>query len=137
MVMSKTPYSPDFSELTQRKKDHIELTQKSKTSTDTVDTRFDYEPLFFTHPEPHEIWPSTFLGFDLNYPIWVSSMTGGIERSQIINENLAKLCGEFKLGMGLGSCRQLLASSESSKIFGRPTAFCQYWLRSVRRTFSH
>ena len=112
MSMSKTPNSPDFSELTQRKKDHIELTQKSKTSTDTVDTRFDYEPLFFTHPEPHEMWPSTFLGFDLNYPIWVSSMTGGIERSQIINENLAKLCGEFKLGMGLGSCRQLLSSSE-------------------------
>jgi isopentenyl-diphosphate Delta-isomerase len=110
--MSKTPDSPDFSELSQRKMDHINLTQKSKTSADAVDTRFDYEPMFFTHPGPNDTWPSSFLGFKLDFPIWVSSMTGGVEKSQIINQNLATLCGEFKLGMGLGSCRQLLTSSE-------------------------
>jgi len=112
MGMSKTLYSPDSFELSQRKKDHIELTHKSKTSAATVDARFDYEPLFFTHPELHEIWPATFLGFNLNFPVWVSSMTGGSEKSQTINQNLARLCGEFKLGMGLGSCRPLLTSTE-------------------------
>jgi isopentenyl-diphosphate delta-isomerase len=35
-------------------------------------------------------------------------MTGGMESAHTINKNLARLCGEFKLGMGLGSCRALL-----------------------------
>jgi isopentenyl-diphosphate delta-isomerase len=112
MDMSKTLYSSDSFEITQRKKDHIELTPKSLTTAVTVDGRFDYEPLFFSHPEADEKLSTTFLGFNFDYPIWVSSMTGGIEKSQTINTNLAKLCGEFKLGMGLGSCRSLLTSSE-------------------------
>lgn len=115
--MSKTLYSPDSFEVAQRKQDHIELTHKSKTSAATVDARFDYEPLFFTHPELHETWPSPFLGFKLDYPLWVSSMTGGVESSEIINQNLAQLCREFKLGMGLGSCRTLLTSNERLKDF--------------------
>jgi isopentenyl-diphosphate delta-isomerase len=112
MGMSKTPYSPDSLEVTSRKMDHITLTPKSTTSVETVDMRFNYEPLFFTHPEDHETWESTFLGFEFNFPLWVSSMTGGIEKSHLINQNLAKLCGEFKLGMGLGSCRSLLDSKD-------------------------
>jgi isopentenyl-diphosphate delta-isomerase len=35
-------------------------------------------------------------------------MTGGAERAKMININLAKLCKKYNLGMGLGSCRQLL-----------------------------
>lgn len=44
----------------------------------------------------------------MRLPIWVSSMTGGTAMAGIINKNLAKACGEFGMGMGLGSCRQLL-----------------------------
>ncbi len=94
--------------LAERKGDHIELAAKARTTSVEVDTRFDYEPLFFTHPSAESTWESRFLGFDLDYPIWVSSMTGGTEHAKTINENLARLCGEFKLGMGLGSCRALL-----------------------------
>ncbi len=110
--MSKTPNSPASFDTIQRKMDHIELTQKSNTPVATVDVRFDYEPLFFTHPKADETWPTTFLGFKLDFPLWVSSMTGGVEKSQTINHNLARLCGEFNLGMGLGSCRVLLTSNE-------------------------
>lgn len=35
-------------------------------------------------------------------------MTGGTELAKSINVNLAKICGEYGLGMGLGSCRPLL-----------------------------
>lgn len=112
LVMSKFPISPDSFELAQRKKDHIELTHQSKTPSSTVDARFDYEPLFFTHPEPSESWETTFLNHPLNFPLWISSMTGGSDKSAAINQNLARLCGEFKLGMGLGSCRPLLESKE-------------------------
>jgi isopentenyl-diphosphate delta-isomerase len=39
-------------------------------------------------------------------------MTGGTELAATINKNLARACGEFGMGMGLGSCRQLLYSDQ-------------------------
>lgn len=44
-------------------------------------------------------------------------MTGGTAIAGIINKNLAKACGEFGLGMGLGSCRQLLYKDDHIKDF--------------------
>jgi isopentenyl-diphosphate delta-isomerase len=117
MGMSKGLYPSDSFESTQRKKDHIELTHQSRTGVTSVDDRFNYEPLFFQHPQSNDHWPTTFLGFDFDYPFWVSSMTGGVESSQWINQNLARLCGEFKLGMGLGSCRPLLENQDRLQDF--------------------
>jgi len=105
----KIPLKPTHSdELAQRKSDHIKLSENARTHVSKLDGRFFYEPLFFTHPTPETKWSSSFLGFNFDYPIWVSSMTGGTDHAKVINENLAKLCGEFHLGMGLGSCRSLL-----------------------------
>lgn len=101
----KLPYSE---ELAERKGDHIVLAEKARTLNHEIDHRFNYEPLFFSHPKEDDTWPVNFLGFNLDYPIWISSMTGGTDHAKTINENLAKLSGEFKLGMGLGSCRSLL-----------------------------
>lgn len=95
-------------ELSSRKGDHIDLAKKARTDSSVLDTRFNYEPLFFTHPGADDVWSVSFLGYQLNFPLWISSMTGGTEHARKINENLAKLCHEFKLGMGLGSCRSLL-----------------------------
>lgn len=50
-------------------------------------------------------------------PLWVSSMTGGAEKAGIINKRLAMACRHFGLGMGLGSCRQLLESDTYLKDF--------------------
>lgn len=102
---SKPPFSD---ELAQRKGDHIELANRARTLVTEIDSRFDYEPMFFSHPTSEEKWKTNFLNFDFDYPLWVSSMTGGTEHAKVINENLARLCAEFKLGMGLGSCRALL-----------------------------
>jgi isopentenyl-diphosphate delta-isomerase len=89
----------------ERKKDHIELAFKSALKDN--DSRFYYEPLFKGHPnvQNNEI---PFLGKTLAHPMWISSMTGGTKEASIINQNLAKACGEYKLGMGLGSCRIIL-----------------------------
>jgi isopentenyl-diphosphate delta-isomerase len=84
------------------------LAERARTASALVDERFNYEPMFFVHPQGNEKWATKFLSFELDYPIWVSSMTGGTGHAKTINENLARLCGEFKLGMGLGSCRGLL-----------------------------
>ncbi|MGB4959115.1 MAG: isopentenyl-diphosphate delta-isomerase [Saprospiraceae bacterium] len=96
----------------ERKKDHIKLALTSKVPAHNIDTRFEYEPLLAAHPINSENLTIQFLNKKFNTPIWVSSMTGGTSMAAIINQNLAKACGEFGLGMGLGSCRQLLYSDE-------------------------
>lgn len=97
--------------MTDRKKDHIDLAFKSKTGTDEIDRRFHYEPLLSHHPV-QDLRPFRFLGHTLRAPLWVSSMTGGTELAGPINRNLARVCREFGLGMGLGSCRPLLKSDD-------------------------
>lgn len=95
-----------------RKKDHIEMAFKSRVLHQHIDTRFNYEPLLSSHPQDEENIKLHFLGKEFKAPIWVSSMTGGTALAGTINKNLAKACGEYGLGMGLGSCRQLLYSDE-------------------------
>ena len=102
----------DVMEEKDRKKDHIDLAFRSSTHQSERDTRFYYEPILATHPHPNSTLDSYFLGKKFHYPIWVSSMTGGTGIAKNINQNLARACKEFGLGMGLGSCRKLLTSDE-------------------------
>jgi isopentenyl-diphosphate Delta-isomerase len=100
----------------QRKKDHLELASRAQTQAASLDGRFDYEPMFYAHQTPQDL-SQKFLGKVLQYPFWISSMTGGAQMAQGINVNLARLCGKYKLGMGLGSCRSILNSQERLKDF--------------------
>ena len=101
----------------QRKKDHIDLALKSQVEKAAFDPRFDYEPMLSAHPMEGSVPPTSFLGKFLKMPVWVSSMTGGTLHAKTINKNLAKACYEFGMGMGLGSCRQLLYSDEHLQDF--------------------
>lgn len=108
-----------------RKLDHIELAMSAQTSRLEVDERFYYEPLFSPHPTSLSTDSSlavTFLGKQMNAPLWISSMTGGVGPARHINQNLARVCREFGLGMGLGSCRVLLTDD---------TYFQDFNLRSI------
>ncbi len=112
------PFTDDDPTAEERKKDHIELAFKSQIGVNQLDKRFYYEPLFTAHPTkgaPYGNIP--FLGKKMKAPVWVSSMTGGTKMANTINHNLAKVCGEFGMGMGLGSCRGLLYSDEYLKDF--------------------
>ena len=95
-----------------RKRDHIELTQKSQTVKALVDSRFYYEPMLSAHPGSDTDLSMNFLGKKMAAPFWISSMTGGVGEARHINQNLAQVCREFSLGMGLGSCRALLESNQ-------------------------
>ncbi len=96
-----------------RKNDHLELAFRSRVAAGELDARFYYEPLLAAHPEDNQDSLATqFFGKKLRTPMWVSSMTGGTGRAQKINQNLARACAEFGMGMGLGSCRALLFSDE-------------------------
>lgn len=95
-----------------RKQDHIELAFKSRVESGELDGRFYYEPMLAAHPAAGSLSSFSFLGLTLRAPMWVSSMTGGTALAGTINRNLARACAEFGMGMGLGSCRQLLYSDE-------------------------
>lgn len=95
-----------------RKRDHIELAFQSQVETGQLDQRFYYEPLLAAHPDKNTPDSVPFLNKKLQYPIWVSSMTGGTEMAGTINHNLARACKDFGMGMGLGSCRALLTSDD-------------------------
>ncbi len=96
----------------ERKKDHIELAFQAQVASGALDGRFFYEPMLAPHPSAGSFPTTDFLGKKMRLPIWVSSMTGGTELARRINQNLAQAVGEFGLGMGLGSCRQLLFSDD-------------------------
>ncbi len=86
-----------------RKLDHLNLALKSQTLPGSSDKRFLYEPL--CGHSMVEIKPFDLAGKTMKFPIWISSMTGGTAEAEHINNNLARVCAEFGLGMGLGSCR--------------------------------
>lgn len=99
-----------------RKNDHIELALQSRVSLNELDERFNYEPMLSGHSAGYPR-SFSFLGKILRTPVWISSMTGGSERAYAINRNLAMVCREFGMGMGLGSCRALLDGNEHFEDF--------------------
>lgn len=112
MTNESQQQTPDDPTAVSRKKDHIDLAFRSRVESGALDSRFFYEPMLAAHPIPGSLAPIPFLGKTLRTPIWVSSMTGGTALAGKINHHLARACAEFGMGMGLGSCRQLLYSDE-------------------------
>lgn len=99
-----------------RKFEHIVLADKSQINKTEINKLFDYEPLFGVHPQEVDL-SLNFLNKSMKAPLWISSMTGGTGSAKVINQNLAKVAGEFGLGMGLGSCRPLLDNSKDFEDF--------------------
>jgi len=93
-----------------RKKDHIVLAEQAQLFERKFQGEYLYEPLLESN-DLCEIPSQTFLGKKIQLPLWVSSMTGGTRNARHINKNLALVCQEFGMGMGLGSCRSLLDSN--------------------------
>ncbi len=102
-------------ETASRKDSHIDLALVSQNGH--TDPRFYYEPFLSAHPQTDELW-ETFVGSKkMNYPIWISSMTGGTERSNEINRRLAQTVQKFGLGMGVGSVRIAVENPAKEKDF--------------------
>ena len=49
----------------------------------------------------------TFLNRSFSMPLLITGMTGGVEKGQQLNENLARAASEFGIPMGLGSLKLL------------------------------
>lgn len=98
-----------------RKDSHLELALNSQV--DSVDDRFYYEPMLSAHPSKDAIWESKIGNKTMRFPIWISSMTGGTDKTNEINERLAKSAKKFGLGIGAGSSRIALENEDKVKDF--------------------
>lgn len=103
----------------QRKKDHLKyaLTGETQIGNPGFDSyRFIHNAL----PEANfeDIDTTTqFLGKRVNYPFFVSCMTGGVLQGKTINRNLAKACQKFGVAMGVGSQRIAIEHSDLENLF--------------------
>lgn len=95
-----------------RKKDHVLLTVKRDVAFRKKRTGFDeWEFVHNALPEINFSDISTetvFLSKRLAFPFMISCMTGGYADAKRINKNLAEVCEEFQIAMGVGSQRQAL-----------------------------
>lgn len=51
-----------------------------------------------------------FVNYELNAPILIEAMTGGIPEAKTVNSHLARLASRFKVAIGLGSQKLIIAS---------------------------
>lgn len=106
----------NISEQTASRKDiHVDLALKSQVNF--TDPRFYYEPMIAAHPDKNETWETAFGNKKMKFPIWISSMTGGTEKTNEINKRLAATAGKFGLGMGVGSVRIAIEDPSKEKDF--------------------
>lgn len=106
---------------TSRKRDHVELTLKNDVGFRLKTAGFD-EWEFIHHALPEinlsDVDVSTeFLGKQLAAPLMISCMTGGYAEAERINRQLAEVCEELHLAMGVGSQRQAMENSQYHKSF--------------------
>ena len=96
-------------EVKDRKIEHINIVKKGGVEYEETSGWFEYVHLI------HQALPEidlqdvdtsvNFLGFKLQAPLIIDSMTGGSEETKEINKNLAALAHELGIGMGVGSQR--------------------------------
>lgn len=104
-----------------RKEDHIRICLDEKVQFNQVTNGL--EKYHFTHcclPELNyaDIDISTdFLGKKLATPLLISSMTGGTQNAQLINQRLAMVAQKYGLAMGIGSGRVIIEKPEVANTF--------------------
>ncbi len=99
-----------------RKADHLRINIEEDVSAKGITSGFEnYRFAHVALPELDldEVTTSTSLfGRNLDAPILISCMTGGVAQAEIINRTLATVAEEFRLPLGLGSARVLLEHEE-------------------------
>lgn len=106
-------------QITQRKLDHLRIA--TSEIAQTGDSGFsNYRFVHNALPEINfdEIdLSTTFLGKKVNYPFFISCMTGGVAQGKTINRNLAKAAQKYNIAMGVGSQRAAIEHKELRDLF--------------------
>lgn len=100
-----------------RKNDHLDIVLGGQ-ATSSIGTGFErvvFEHVALPEIDMDEIELGTeFLGKQVNAPLLVSSMTGGPERAELINANLAAACEELGIALAVGSQRVAIETGQSA-----------------------
>jgi isopentenyl-diphosphate delta-isomerase len=106
---------PSRSRTVSRKQQHIELTVRKDVHFRNITTGLErWNFLHNALPEMclEDVDTSTrFLGHTLSVPLMISCMTGGYPGAEKINRELAEVCQETGIALGVGSQRQALEAS--------------------------
>ena len=104
-----------------RKQEHVALTLAQDVTFRHKTAgfeRWEFQHNALPELDTSDIDPSTtFLGKKLSFPFIISSMTGGYEDATRINRQLAEVCAEKQLAMGVGSQRQALEDKKFHRSF--------------------
>lgn len=106
---------------TNRKNDHIDINLHEDVSFDKTTTgfgRYHFEHHALPEIDLEEVKTATRLfGKKLQFPLIISSMTGGSPQTARINQILAEGAHAHGVGMGVGSMRAALERSETAWTF--------------------
>lgn len=119
MLKKQNNTQENISVINKRKSEHVEISLNKETEPNRSPFA-KYRLPFRALPEIDlkDVDCSTdLLGYKLQFPFIVSSMTGGPEFGKNININLAKACELAGCGLGLGSMRVMLRDPESLQTF--------------------
>lgn len=107
--------------LPSRKRDHVELVATANVGFRTITPGFDRIRLdYVALPELNfeDITTSCdVFGHQLQFPVMIASMTGGYEEATTINADLAAVCRDMKIGLGVGSMRAALTDERFRRSF--------------------
>src|SRR5690242_2061292 len=119
--MSETSEPAQKQIISQRKDDHIALCASPNGEVEFRDQGTLLHEVHLVHdalPDRHvdEVdLSTTLLGKQLRAPVVVSGMTGGTDRAQAINRDLARAAEALGIGFGLGSQRAMVVRPETAR----------------------
>ncbi|MGC8656187.1 MAG: type 2 isopentenyl-diphosphate Delta-isomerase [Thermoplasmata archaeon] len=103
----------------QRKKEHVELVLNKDISS-SYNYWNDIELVHNSLPEVDLDTISTqtkFLSKNFSYPFVITAMTGGYKKGKYINNTIAKISAELRIGVGIGSERGAIVSEDLKKSY--------------------
>lgn len=109
-------------ETANRKQDHIEICC-NKLHEIEMSVTTGFEDIHFVPNALPDInldninMNTEFLKHDFDYPIFISSITGGTKLAKKINSRLAKLAEKYNIGMGVGSQRAAIEDEANTDSF--------------------
>jgi isopentenyl-diphosphate delta-isomerase len=121
IIIPTSLWSMKTTRTSSRKRQHVNITLAEDVSFRFKSSGLDrWEFIHNALPEMglSEIDTSTFfLGKPIAFPFIISSMTGGYAGAERINRQLAEICVEKKIALGVGSQRQVLEDDRYLRSF--------------------
>src|SRR3989344_6342240 len=105
--------------ISQRKIDHLRIATSQVSQTGDN----GFSKYHFVHNAMPELnfddidLSTTFLGKKVNYPFFISCMTGGVAEGLKINRNLARAAQKYGIAIGVGSQSAAIENEGLAKLF--------------------